>query len=278
MVALMARMGVTDLRLTGGEPLVRREFPRLVSMLSRVEGLEDLSLTTNGYLLERDAAALVDAGITRVNVSIDSLQRDRFFELTRRDSLPQVLRGLEAIGGLPAGEADQGQRRRAARLHRGGGAAVRRVRPLDELPGALHRVHAAGRRPRLDQRPGAAGRRDPRRSSTRVHPLEELAARAALDGARVPLPRRPRRDRLHQPGVRAVLRGLQPHPADRRGQAPHLPVLDPRDRPARAAPRRRERRRARADRARRGLAQGAEAPRGRAGLPPAAAHDAAIGG
>jgi cyclic pyranopterin phosphate synthase len=101
LVALMARMGVTDLRLTGGEPLVRREFPRLVSMLARVDGIEDLSLTTNAYLLERDAAALVDAGITRVNVSIDSLQRDRFFQLTRRDSLPQVLRGLEAIGAFP---------------------------------------------------------------------------------------------------------------------------------------------------------------------------------
>jgi GTP 3',8-cyclase len=100
-VAVMARMGVTDLRLTGGEPLVRREFPRLVSMLSRVDGIEDLSLTTNAYLLERDAEALVGAGITRVNVSIDSLQRDRFFQLTRRDSLPQVLRGLEAIGRFP---------------------------------------------------------------------------------------------------------------------------------------------------------------------------------
>jgi cyclic pyranopterin phosphate synthase len=100
LVSVMARMGVTDLRLTGGEPLVRREFPRLVSMLARVEGIEDLSLTTNAYLLERDAAALVDAGITRVNVSIDSLQRDRFFQLTRRDSLPQVLRGLEAIGAF----------------------------------------------------------------------------------------------------------------------------------------------------------------------------------
>ena len=60
-------------------------------------GIEDLSLTTNGYLLERDADALVEAGITRVNVSIDSLQQDRFFQITRRDSLPQVLRGLEAI-------------------------------------------------------------------------------------------------------------------------------------------------------------------------------------
>jgi GTP 3',8-cyclase len=100
-VALMTSMGVTDLRLTGGEPLVRRDFPLLVSMLSRVEGLEDLSLTTNGYLLERDAAALVEAGIKRVNVSIDSLQRDRFFQMTRRDSLPQVLRGLEALAQHP---------------------------------------------------------------------------------------------------------------------------------------------------------------------------------
>ena len=76
---------------------MRRDFPRLVAMLAAVPGVEDLSLTTNGYLLERDADALVDAGITRVNVSIDSLQRDRFFQMTRRDSLPQVLRGLEAI-------------------------------------------------------------------------------------------------------------------------------------------------------------------------------------
>ena len=58
-------------------------------------------MTTNGYLLERDAEALVRAGINRFNVSVDSLQRDRFFELTRRDALPQVLRGLETLGGFP---------------------------------------------------------------------------------------------------------------------------------------------------------------------------------
>jgi GTP 3',8-cyclase len=97
LVSVMAPMGVTDLRLTGGEPLVRRDFPQLVELLAKVPGIEDLSLTTNAYLLERDADALVEAGITRVNVSIDSLQKDRFFQLTRRDSLPQVLRGLEAI-------------------------------------------------------------------------------------------------------------------------------------------------------------------------------------
>ncbi len=101
LVALFVSLGVEDVRLTGGEPLVRRDFPRLVSMLAAIDGIEDLSLTTNGYLLERDAAALVDAGIRRVNVSIDSLQRDRFFQITRRDALPQVLRGLDAIAAFP---------------------------------------------------------------------------------------------------------------------------------------------------------------------------------
>jgi GTP 3',8-cyclase len=98
-VALLAAMGVTDLRLTGGEPLVRRDFPRLAAMLSPL--VEDLSVTTNGYLLERDAAALVDAGVRRFNVSIDSLQRDRFFAMTRRDALPRVLRGVEALAAFP---------------------------------------------------------------------------------------------------------------------------------------------------------------------------------
>ena len=101
LVRVMVGMGIEDLRLTGGEPLVRREFPVLAGMLARIEGLHDVSLTTNGYLLERDADALVAAGINRVNVSIDSLQRDRFFQMTRRDSLPQVLRGLEALGRHP---------------------------------------------------------------------------------------------------------------------------------------------------------------------------------
>lgn len=99
LVALLAAMGVTDVRLTGGEPLVRRDFPALVGMLAPL--VEDLSITTNGYLLERDAEALVRAGATRFNVSIDSLQRDRFFEMTRRDALPRVLRGLEVLASFP---------------------------------------------------------------------------------------------------------------------------------------------------------------------------------
>jgi len=101
LVALLASMGVGDVRLTGGEPLVRRDFPRLAAMLAVIGDVHDLSLTTNGYLLERDADALVAAGIDRFNVSIDSLQRDRFFAMTRRDALPQVLRGLEALAAHP---------------------------------------------------------------------------------------------------------------------------------------------------------------------------------
>ena len=101
LVGLFAAMGVHDVRLTGGEPLVRRDFPRLAAMLAGIEDVRDLSVTTNGYLLERDAEALVRAGINRFNVSIDSLQKDRFFELTRRDALPQVLRGLDKLADYP---------------------------------------------------------------------------------------------------------------------------------------------------------------------------------
>src|SRR5438093_9740268 len=101
LVRLMVAMGIRDVRLTGGEPLVRRDFPVLVSMLAPIDGLEDLSLTTNGYLLERDAEALVRGGVSRFNVSIDSLQRDRFYEMTRRDALPRGLRGLQVLAQFP---------------------------------------------------------------------------------------------------------------------------------------------------------------------------------
>jgi cyclic pyranopterin phosphate synthase len=100
-VRLLVPMGIEDVRLTGGEPLVRKEFPKLLGMLAGIDGLHDLSVTTNGYLLERDADALAAAGLRRINVSIDSLERDRFFQLTRRDALPQVLRGLDAIARHP---------------------------------------------------------------------------------------------------------------------------------------------------------------------------------
>jgi cyclic pyranopterin phosphate synthase len=101
LVALLGAMGVHDVRLTGGEPLVRKELWRLVEMLSGIEEIHDLSLTTNGYLLARQVDDLVRAGLKRINVSLDSLAPDRFFQLTRRDSLAQVLEGLEAAEAHP---------------------------------------------------------------------------------------------------------------------------------------------------------------------------------
>jgi GTP 3',8-cyclase len=95
LVAVMARMGVREVRLTGGEPLVRRDLPDLVRRLSAVAGVEDLSLTTNGVLLDRLAGPLADAGLRRLNVSLDSLSHTRFAEITRRDALDRVLAGLD---------------------------------------------------------------------------------------------------------------------------------------------------------------------------------------
>jgi cyclic pyranopterin phosphate synthase len=88
-----ASLGVHRVRLTGGEPLVRRNLPVLAARLSAIDGIEDLSLSTNAALLEQHAAALREAGVSRINVSLDSLDRDRFREITKGD-LDRVLAGL----------------------------------------------------------------------------------------------------------------------------------------------------------------------------------------
>ncbi len=101
LVGVLARLGVDEIRLTGGEPLVRRDLPTLVGMLVRTDGVRDLSLTTNGVLLDRLAGPLVEAGLQRLNVSLDSLNHVRFAEITRRDALDAVLRGLEEAERYP---------------------------------------------------------------------------------------------------------------------------------------------------------------------------------
>src|SRR5437762_12275328 len=101
LVAVLARLGVDEVRLTGGEPLVRRDLPVLVEMLARTPGVRDLSLTTNGVLLDRFAGPLVEAGLRRLNVSLDSLSHVRFAEITRRDALDRVPARLEAAARHP---------------------------------------------------------------------------------------------------------------------------------------------------------------------------------
>ncbi|MEU8531318.1 MULTISPECIES: GTP 3',8-cyclase MoaA [Streptomyces] len=90
------RLGITSVRLTGGEPLLRRGLPGLVARLSSSGATPELSMTTNGIGLARTASALREAGLSRVNVSLDTLRADRFAEITRRDRLPDVLDGLRA--------------------------------------------------------------------------------------------------------------------------------------------------------------------------------------
>jgi cyclic pyranopterin phosphate synthase len=101
LVSVLAAMGVSEVRLTGGEPLARRDVPGLVRMLAPIPGVDDLSLTTNGVLLDRLAEPLVQAGLRRVNVSLDSLNHVRFAEITRRDALDRVLAGLEEVERHP---------------------------------------------------------------------------------------------------------------------------------------------------------------------------------
>jgi cyclic pyranopterin phosphate synthase len=94
---VMAPMGLRRVRLTGGEPLVRKDLPFLVDLLASVPGIEDLSLTTNGVLLSEMASALKDAGATRVNISLDSFRKERVDALARREgTFERVLAGVEA--------------------------------------------------------------------------------------------------------------------------------------------------------------------------------------
>jgi len=96
LVAILARAGVRRVRVTGGEPLVRKDLDVFVAAVARVEGVRDVSLTTNGVLLAEHAESLARAGLSRINVSLDTLDGERFFRVTRRHDLPLVLRGLEA--------------------------------------------------------------------------------------------------------------------------------------------------------------------------------------
>lgn len=95
-VRIVARLGVRTLRLTGGEPLVRHDLDRLVAMLVAVPGIEDVALTTNGIELAEQAVALKQAGLTRLNVSLDTLDPKRFYEIARRTGFERVLAGVFA--------------------------------------------------------------------------------------------------------------------------------------------------------------------------------------
>ncbi len=99
-VSVAAGLGVRKIRITGGEPLVRRNLPFLISSLNAVPGIEDISMTTNGVLLARHAESLAEAGLRRVNISLDSLRPNHFSEITRGGDIKTVLDGIHAAERL----------------------------------------------------------------------------------------------------------------------------------------------------------------------------------
>lgn len=103
LVRVAVPLGIDKLRLTGGEPLVRRDLPELIGMLRAIEGIRDISLTTNGVLLAEQAPALFDAGLRRLNISLDTLDAVQFARLTRRDLFEKTMAGIEAARRLGFG-------------------------------------------------------------------------------------------------------------------------------------------------------------------------------
>jgi cyclic pyranopterin phosphate synthase len=89
-------LGIDKIRLTGGEPMMRRDLPQLVRLIAAIPGIKDIGLTTNGILLADHAQALFDAGLRRINISLDTLDADRFRQLARRDGLEKVITGIMA--------------------------------------------------------------------------------------------------------------------------------------------------------------------------------------
>ena len=89
-------LGITKIRLTGGEPLVRRDLAHLIGKLCAIEGVRDIALTTNAVLLKQQAKDLYSAGLRRLNIHLDTLDRERFRQITRRDDLPRVMAGIDA--------------------------------------------------------------------------------------------------------------------------------------------------------------------------------------
>jgi cyclic pyranopterin phosphate synthase len=102
LVRIFVEMGVDNVRLTGGEPLLRNELYKLVRMLDEIDGLKEVTLTTNGYYLVEQIDDLVEAGLDRINFSLDTLRKNRFREISRRQGFDQVMNGLQALLNTPS--------------------------------------------------------------------------------------------------------------------------------------------------------------------------------
>jgi GTP 3',8-cyclase len=146
-VAAAAARGVTKVRLTGGEPLVRKGIDQLVRMVARIPGIRDLAMTTNGQLLAGMAPALAAAGLQRINISLDAMRPDRYRELTRGGDLRRVLEGIQAaraaglapikLNCVVARSSDEPDARDVARFAAGLGIEARFIREMDLREGVF---------------------------------------------------------------------------------------------------------------------------------------------
>jgi cyclic pyranopterin phosphate synthase len=188
-----AAMGVTTIRLTGGEPLVRRGLVRLVEMLAAVGGIHDLAMTTNGILLARHARQLAAAGLNRVNVSLDATDPDRYAEITRGGDVRQVLCGIEAareagltpirLNCVVESDAFEPDARDVAALAQAAGLEVRFIRRMGLAAGVFAVVEGGrgGDCPRCNRlRLASDGRIRPCLFSNLSFSVRELGAARAL--------------------------------------------------------------------------------------------------
>jgi cyclic pyranopterin phosphate synthase len=186
-------LGMTKLRITGGEPLVRRDVPTLVRMLKDIPGVEDLAMTTNGTLLSDYAQALADAGLMRVNISLDTLQPERFAEITRGGELQQVLAGIEAareaglapikLNCVVADSSDEPHAHEVTEFGRKNGFEVRYIKKMDSASGKFSVVAGGtgGDCPRCNRlRLSANGMVRPCLFADLGFSVRELGAREAL--------------------------------------------------------------------------------------------------
>ncbi len=222
-VRIAATLGITKVRITGGEPLVRRDLASLVHSVAAIPGIADLALTTNGVLLPGLAEPLFEAGLRRINVHIDTLDRERFQRIARRDELHRVLAGLETarrlgyrvkLNAVAVKNLIEPDVVPLARYARDNGFELRFIEfmPLDaQNLWDLSKVLVADEIIAM--------------LSREIAPLSAHSrSRPARAGFRVRLRGWRRAHWIHRIRQPPVLRQLQPNPADRRRKAAVLPV------------------------------------------------------
>ena len=210
-VRILAGLGVNKVRITGGEPLVRKGIPGLIREIASIPGIEDIGLTTNGVLLGAQMAALQEAGLKRVNISLDTMKKERFAFITGVDAFDDVLKSIKMSvnSGLSPVKIN-------AVIIQGFNddeiLDFREARENEKRGSPLHRVHALRRLRPLAEREDhhVPGDRGSRAHQVRPFPVERFPERSRTY---VRYQGRRGQDRFYQPRLHPYLPPMQPHEA-----------------------------------------------------------------